>query len=349
MNPQRPNLFEYATSELSQDALFCWLLKWADPPCRRFSEALHKAGVDFIRLLCAEKSGISETINSVKVKKQVDHIDVLCVLNEQEDTKAAILIEDKKGTQEHSNQLQKNKEKLMSQGVPEDRIVAVYVQTGDQSDYSNVREQGYAVVSRPDLLETLEDCKEARRESDILDGFLRHLRCIEDDVQSWQSQDPAGWSWGAWQGFYMELQRRPSVKGGWDYIPIGDFLCYWFGDWDSAAGIDQTWMHIDNEKGTLCFRIVISESVSDADQRYALRDQWHSRITDRCKELNLPARKPPRFGGIFSGSLTVAEIDLEDWLMVRDGLVDVDATVAAMEKCLEVVRYCVVHGSSHSE
>ena len=56
-NPQRPNLFDYATSELSQDAFLCWLLKWADPMYRKFSEALHEAGSDLIRLLSAEKKG----------------------------------------------------------------------------------------------------------------------------------------------------------------------------------------------------------------------------------------------------------------------------------------------------
>lgn len=340
MNPERPNLFEYATSELSQDAFLCWLLKWADPACREFSEALHLAGIDLIRLLSAGKRGISKRINTLRVEKQVENIDVLCVLNEHEDTKAAILIEDKKGTQEHSNQLQRYKE-LLSKGFPEGRIIAAYVQTDDQSDYSNVRRHGYTVVSRPDLLEAFEDRKEARSESDILDGFLRHLRSIEDEVQGWQSQDPTSWSWSAWKGFYMELQKTSTLKGGWDYIPIGDFLCYWFGDWAAAAGIDETWMHIDNEKETLCFRIAISNSVTDTDQKYTLRDQWSSCIMAQCKELNIRARSPQRFGRISSGSLTVAEIDREDWLMVKDGLVDVDGTVATMEKCLKVVRNCV--------
>lgn len=27
---QPPNLFEFATSELSQDAFLCWLASWAD-------------------------------------------------------------------------------------------------------------------------------------------------------------------------------------------------------------------------------------------------------------------------------------------------------------------------------
>ncbi|MFD2933106.1 hypothetical protein [Spirosoma flavum] len=29
-NPTRPNLFTYATSELSQDAFICWLAAWVN-------------------------------------------------------------------------------------------------------------------------------------------------------------------------------------------------------------------------------------------------------------------------------------------------------------------------------
>jgi len=31
MTPTTPNLFRFATSELSQDAFICWLASWADP------------------------------------------------------------------------------------------------------------------------------------------------------------------------------------------------------------------------------------------------------------------------------------------------------------------------------
>ena len=31
----KPNLFKYATSELSQDAFICWLLEWAKPQNRK--------------------------------------------------------------------------------------------------------------------------------------------------------------------------------------------------------------------------------------------------------------------------------------------------------------------------
>ena len=350
MVPERPNLFEYATSELSQDAFFCWLLKWADPACRSFSQALHEAGMDLVRILSAEKNLILQQVNSVEVEKQIGHIDVLCTINVHEDTRTAILIEDKRGTQEHSKQLQRYKE-LLCGGFPEDRIVPVYVQTGDQSDYSRVRSQGYSVVSRPCLLNVLEKRVDARRESDILDGFLRHLRSIENDVQSWESKAPEDWSWNAWKGFYMKLQSlpSPSIQGGWNYVPKGDFLCYWFGDWDSSEGIDETWLHIDHSKGTLCFRIRISGSVSDTNAKYALRDYWRNYITSRCNDLGIPARKPQRFGNISSDTLTVAEIYRKDWLLVQDGHIDIDATVSKMEACVEVVRYCVKHSPRSME
>lgn len=40
--PDRPNLFTYATSELSQDAFICWLAAWADPKFKDADPALHQ-------------------------------------------------------------------------------------------------------------------------------------------------------------------------------------------------------------------------------------------------------------------------------------------------------------------
>ena len=37
-----PRLFDYATSELSQDAILIWLLSWADPKHKDANEYLHE-------------------------------------------------------------------------------------------------------------------------------------------------------------------------------------------------------------------------------------------------------------------------------------------------------------------
>lgn len=44
----KPNLFHFATSELSQDAFICWLLSWADPKCEANDASLHRLAVVFL-------------------------------------------------------------------------------------------------------------------------------------------------------------------------------------------------------------------------------------------------------------------------------------------------------------
>lgn len=333
VNLERPNLFDYATSELSQDAFLCWLLKWADPAYRQLSKALHEAGMDLIRLLSAEKKDrLPERITSVEVVKQYGHIDVLCKINEKRQDRTVILIEDKKGTQQHSNQLQRYKE-LVKEQFSENRILPAYVQTDDQSDYSEACKHGYAVIRRPDLLNCLEKHTTASGESEILDGFLRRLRSTEDDVQSWKETEPKDWSWNAPKGFYMELQSQPSLKGWWGYVanPRGGFLSYVPEFGTTVDGV-KLYIHIENAK-KLCFRIEIG---SNNDNRKTLRFRWYDSIMGRCKQQGIPARKPARFG---SGSnMTIAEVEQDYWLVVRDGRVDVAKTVEKIQKCLGVFR-----------
>ena len=46
MNSNTPNLFHYATKELSQDALICWLIEWAGQPlgATKEDEELRRCG-----------------------------------------------------------------------------------------------------------------------------------------------------------------------------------------------------------------------------------------------------------------------------------------------------------------
>ena len=44
---EKPNLFEYATSELSQDAFICWLLAWIEYPQEPH---LYQCAKDLIKL-----------------------------------------------------------------------------------------------------------------------------------------------------------------------------------------------------------------------------------------------------------------------------------------------------------
>lgn len=43
-----PNIFSYATSELSQDAMIAWLAAWADPGFAKIDYALHSCGINLL-------------------------------------------------------------------------------------------------------------------------------------------------------------------------------------------------------------------------------------------------------------------------------------------------------------
>ena len=99
---KKPNLFDYATSELSQDAFICWLLKWSNPEYIEVSKELHLCGTEIIKTFFNKHNvEFPQTIESVEVFKQNKNIDVLCIVN----SIYPIIIEDKTTTVEHSDQL----------------------------------------------------------------------------------------------------------------------------------------------------------------------------------------------------------------------------------------------------
>ncbi len=208
----RPNIFDYATSELSQDAMICWLLRWADPRYRESSLALHATGralLENIGRKCKTKV-LPESIQSVKPVRGKQNMDIVCHLNgDDAATHTAILIEDKTGTGEHGNQLHRYR-RLIGKELPEDRILPVYLKTGDQSRTSlrKIEDRGNAIVLRKDLLALLEGRKEARAVSDVLDDFVHSLRKRENRVQFWQTKSPDG-------GCHDCSRELAGDGGGW--------------------------------------------------------------------------------------------------------------------------------------
>ena len=136
----RPNIFTHATSELSQDAFFTWLIQWADDKYRQFDESLHIVAKNFLSLLIGEKD--SSFIHNVSVGRQWDNIDIWVEVNED----IAIAIEDKVYTNVHDNQLIRYKETVEDwYKGKRDKLFFSYVKTGNESKatLSDVGEKGY--------------------------------------------------------------------------------------------------------------------------------------------------------------------------------------------------------------
>ena len=98
------NLFAFATSELSQDAFFCWALD-----CLNLDEdsPLYGLGRSFWSLLSGRKNDDLPKIKGVVIRRQFKHMDVLALVVYSDGTVDALVIEDKVYTSEHDDQIQK--------------------------------------------------------------------------------------------------------------------------------------------------------------------------------------------------------------------------------------------------
>lgn len=328
----KPNLFHYATSELSQDAFLCWLLSWAKPECSELQEDLHQVGIDLLSLIYRKTDLVMpDKLTSLIVKRQSANIDILCVINGE----TAILIEDKVGTKQHSNQLAIYKEHVITQlGFAPEKVALIYLQTGDQSDYGEVIKQGYQALSRAELLAVLESktAKIARQRSDILDCFSLHLRQVENDVQSFLILPIAKWTWNSWKGFYSHIQTALG-QGNWDYVSNanGGFLGFW---WHFTGDeICEVYLQMEQEK--FCFKIV---PPADLD-RYNVGNEWSSKIIKQSENQGICVTRPPR---IRSGNYMTVAVMAEEFRKVdADGILDLKATLKVLQAAQDLIDECI--------
>ncbi len=279
-----PNLFEFATSELSQDAFLCWLISWAAPDCRSSDQDLHRVATSFLkRVFHKHGKEFPSELRQLEIRKQYKNIDVLALINGG----VALLMEDKTRSNEHSEQLVRYVSTLDQEGYSEDGLLPVYIQNGDQGSYRHIQKAGYVPFLRRELIDILREYELVGGHNAILTDFLRHLQVIEDQVQSYMHLPPDKWEWYAWTGFYHRLQEALE-DGEWEYVsnPRGGFLAfywYWHGD-------DQCQQYLQLEESQLCFKIW----VRDPSERISFKRLWHSRILEEGKDSSLPIVKPSR-------------------------------------------------------
>lgn len=303
----KPNLFAYATKELSQDAFLAWLLQWADPDSLEHDAGMHLAAADFVKRLIALQDVAPEKITRVEAGRQWENIDVWAKVNDSH----LVIIEDKVGTGEHSNQLARYQE-IAGRWCREKskRLVCVYLKT--QSDSSanleHIAGQGYAVFARSELLDFL---NAHETENDIYNDFRDRLREIEAK-ESRFSEIPIGqWEAHEWRGFYQELESHRRVVN-WGYVanPSGGFwnaVLNWFECADACP-------YMQIEQGDLCFKVG-----EVYENRRDIRERYHHRLMSAAKP-DMALERPARFG---SGTyMTVAKVPRSAWLGADDQVVD---------------------------
>jgi len=245
----KPNLFHFATSELSQDAFICWLAGCADASVD--DEELRDAGNRFLSALLATRNLNLPNSPSIRVYRQLDRIDVIVEINES----IAILIEDKVGTAEHSGQLKRYLE-AASARFPNHDLVPIYIQTYIQPSYEGVRAAGFSVLTRRELIDLLPP----NATDSVLSQFREHLEMLDQDYESYRSGRV--WSFHAWVR-YLEVIASSLGQCGWSYVSnaSGGFLAAYWGWTECRFG--ELYLQVSQEK--LSLRIVPSAQTTQAE------------------------------------------------------------------------------------
>ncbi len=308
----RPNIFDIATKELSQDAFITWLLQFADDKYLLEDPNISECGKAFVtQLISKQISNFKEPIKNVEAGRQWQGIDVWAKVND----KYLIVIEDKTNSSYHSNQLARYKVDAENWCVKENYQIpiCIYLKTGNESlsSLSHIQPEGFEIFGRLEFINLLKQYKD--NSNNIFIDFYNRLTRLEELNEEYETKLIEDWKGNDWQGFFQFLEKEIDIVN-WHYVsnPSGGF---WNAilNWD-CWGAFPVFLQI--EQGNLCFKIStdpahveMPEDVTRAD----IRSKLHSLILNNARELDFRhIRRPNRFG---SGTyMTVAVVDRENWL-----------------------------------
>ena len=223
----KPNIFELAIKELSQDAFFTWLLQWADEGQKQHDQQLNETAKDFVRLLLKQSSDFQ--VNKIVAGRQWNKIDIWAEVNDE----YFIGIEDKTNTCEHSEQLERYKEIATTHYKDKKhQLVFIYLKTGNESvvTLKKIKDGGYAIISRSAILSIL---NKRQITNEIFNDFKNYLTKIENETNSWAKFENITSKWRAGEGFFIKLQEQIPDRyheTHWQYVAnqMGGFLGFWY-------------------------------------------------------------------------------------------------------------------------
>ncbi|NBI06104.1 PD-(D/E)XK nuclease family protein [Senegalia massiliensis] len=173
----KPNLFTYATSELSQDAIICWIIDWINyDDCE-----MKKFALDFIKkILELHTTEFDEQkVDKVNLAKQYKNIDILINLYFSSGKILPIIIEDKTNTSMHSKQLETYLGNIVDENKDKYKYcnpIGVYYKTGYIYDYEieKTKNTNYKIFSRKMMLNLMSKYSD-NIDNDIFLDYYKHI------------------------------------------------------------------------------------------------------------------------------------------------------------------------------
>ena len=361
-----PNLFSYATKELSQDAMICWLVAWAlaepedENECGR---QLRELGRAFVHALIAKHDASlegdiqrPECPEAREIHQQNRGIDVLARIRD-EDAEHVLVIEDKVHGNADANTLMRYFQNVVEGTtklgpVDQAHVRAIFLKTGNQSCSrdNTPQEACFKLFHRQDFLKILRTYQGVHP---VVTDFRKHLQAREDEFisfRNWRRDDEERqrWRpWGAWEGLYRrlecEIEDCDRFDFTWGYVPRGNFLGFWWHrvpiELDGAECIYLQLevkptgpSRLDGPVGfqKFCFKVKAGEH-TDKARRIMIREKCRAEILATGDDLVRPA--PRRVGK----HMTVA-VWMGDWLAFNgDGSLSLEGTVANLRQAEQII------------
>lgn len=322
-----PNIFDYATSELSQDAFLTWLIQWADKDYIKTDPDLNSCAISFVQELL--KKNNSYKIESVQTGRQWKNVDVWALVNNQ----YFIVVEDKKGTKEHSNQLNRYSEIAKKQYNEKNiEVVLVYFKMEEQGKYTNIENAGYTVFQRSKMLSILENyikSTEPAIQNNIIVDYYKNLESLDKKIKSYRVKPLDEWYWYSYQGFYSELKKH--IGGNWEYVSnaAGGFIGFWWNLKQSKLNGNKFDYYLQIEENRLVFKL----NVHNQNKRREIRDFFRKQLFKKAKDLDISISKFGRLGK----SMGVAKLNT-DYRVTNNNILDFDKTIAKLKNCMSLLN-----------
>ena len=214
------NIFDFATKELSQDAVLCWILNWVNYPNSR----LYGLGYDLLTAINGTKIPDGEQI---QVLQQKENADIVVVIPSE---RKIIIIEDKVYSSEHDNQIEKYR-KVFSRiekqkdvlGIKTEKpyqVSTVYLKTG--YFYDNDKLVQVDIIIDGQKLYKIVSNAVFRGESEVLDSYVSYLKRLLDWYNKFEDVTGRYEDGGyhiSWEGFtQFKMMRFIFPESMWDGI-----------------------------------------------------------------------------------------------------------------------------------
>lgn len=195
------NLFDYATSELSQDAFICWLSAQWDSE----DETLRRTSQRFLHRCLGGMANVDDAVpvRVLTIMRQYRGIDVLLIVSVQ-GRAVAVVIEDKVYAVEHDEQLERYRKAMA--GLSEvDSISVVYYKTGSLTERQAIRGRCDVILDRKAIL----DCLSADMSNivnPILCDYVEHLKSLDAIYEAYSTMPLREWNYEQFCGFFENLE-----------------------------------------------------------------------------------------------------------------------------------------------